>query len=156
MTFRACARGTEVARAAREGRRSSELDAHVAGCADCREAARIASWLQAAARASVAAARPPDPAGLHGRALLEREIARRRDLARRAARPARLFQRVGGIAGVAATAAWILRGGTESRALGGLAGPDLADPTLLAVLAATIAGLALVAALEALPRLDRS
>jgi hypothetical protein len=81
------------------------------GCDACREAARVAGWLQAVAAAATAA--PPDPGRLWSRAAIAREIVRRQELARRAARPALWFQRAAAIVALAATAVWIATAGPD-------------------------------------------
>ena len=45
MTVDACAQGESVAHAARTGRWNTELAAHVANCASCRESRRVIRWM---------------------------------------------------------------------------------------------------------------
>lgn len=111
MRWRGCPHEPAVARAVREGRWPPGLAAHLDGCDACREAARVAAWLQAVA--AEAAAVPPDPGRIWSRAAIAGEILRRQELARRAARPALWFQRAAAIVAAAATAVWVATAGAD-------------------------------------------
>lgn len=64
MTVNECAHGESVARAARTGRWSAELTAHVAVCAACREASHVVRWMGELAETMEAASPPPPDPGL--------------------------------------------------------------------------------------------
>ena len=62
MMVDACAHGESVAHAARTGRWNTELAAHVAKCASCRESRRVIRWMAELAEAMNARTTPlPDP-----------------------------------------------------------------------------------------------
>jgi len=155
----ACRHEPEVARALREARWTDELASHAASCASCREAARVAAWLQAVALGAEAEAAPADPGRLWSRGVLAREVVRRQRLARRAARPVLWFQRTAAVVAGAATVAWIATSGTEIRGLTAFivndASTGIASPWSLGLVAGAVLALALAAGAAALDRLDR-
>ncbi len=154
MMWRACSREPEIAAALLAGRIPAELEAHLARCGACREAAAIASRLQAAAFADVAAARPPDPAGIWSRIEIESEIARRAELARRAARPILLFRLLGPAAGLAAAVGWLFIAGMDSVTRVAESGVA-SNPTVLTLACATLVAIGLAIESEVVGRLTR-
>ena len=91
--IRECPREREVLESVLRGERTTNLTAHVAGCADCREIVAVSTWLQGVARESLAVGLPRAER-LWWRAQVERRLEGRRRLAERAARPIRWFERV--------------------------------------------------------------
>jgi len=154
----ACRHEPEAARAVRDGRWTDALASHLVACASCQEAARVAAWLQAVAHSAEADAAPADPGRVWSRGVLAREVARRQELARRAARPVLWFQRAAVLVATAATAAWIAASGAElkrvttfvvNRPMG------LEGSWSLALLAAALVAVGIVAGAAALDRLQR-
>jgi hypothetical protein len=153
----ACRHEPEAARAVREGRWTDALASHLVACASCQEAARVAAWLQAVAHSAEADAAPADPGRVWSRGVLAREVARRQELARRAARPAVWFQRVAALLATAATVAWMATSEAElDRLTTYVVDPptDLGPWSLVLTVAAFLA-LAFVAGAAALDRLQR-
>lgn len=162
-----CVREAETARAVRSAARSAELEAHLTTCAACREAARVATWLQPAALKAVAEATPPDAGRVWNRVAIMREVVRRQELTRRATRPARWFQRAGGLAAAAATVAWIVIAGpalwpeVEAFLSGEWSGASVPvpagfqQPWMLVLLTGTLVVLAIALGRAALDRLAR-
>ena len=56
--IRECPREREVLESILRGERTTDLAAHVAGCADCREIVAVSTWLQGVARESLAVGLP--------------------------------------------------------------------------------------------------
>lgn len=110
MSGRPCEREESIVRAVLEGTLGGPLEAHVEGCAECREAARVTAWMRdvAAAAREAAAEGLPDPAEIWWRAEVLGRVERRRSLVRRAVQPIALFERWAGVgaAVVAAAVAW--------------------------------------------------
>jgi hypothetical protein len=143
--MRACPREGEVLAAVATGMPGPELARHVAGCAECREVFAVSAWLQGVARETDVGALPRAER-VWWRAQVERRLATRRELAERAARPIRWFER-GAAAAVAMIVTAILWEQGMSTASAALA--RLSDPTTLGALAAGLMTLAGLAAREA-------
>ena len=124
----ACRHEPALARALGEERWPPELAAHLKRCPRCREATRLVGRLQTMARPSIAAARPQDPVDIWARAALAREVARRRELVRRAARPAVWFHRVAVILATGTIVTWIT---TARGEIGRAAAALMGDPRAL-------------------------
>jgi hypothetical protein len=142
--MRACPHEGEVLTAVAAGMPGPELERHVSGCPECREVFAVSAWLQGVARETEVGALPRAER-VWWRAQVERRLATRHELAERAARPIRWFER-GAAAAVAMIVTAILWQGmpTASAALA-----RLSDPTTLGALAAVLMTLAGLAAREA-------
>jgi hypothetical protein len=143
--MRACPREGEVLAAVAAGTPGPELERHVSGCPECREVFAVSSWLQGVARETEVGALPRAER-VWWRAQVERRLATRHELAERAARPIRWFERgaATAVAMIATVILWQQGMPTASAALA-----RLSDPTTLGTLAAVLMTLAGLAAREA-------
>lgn len=87
-----CPREREALESVLRDERPSDLAAHLASCANCREIVAVSTWLQGVARERLAVGLP-QAERLWWRAQIERRLEGRRRLAERAARPIRWFER---------------------------------------------------------------
>jgi hypothetical protein len=144
MSESTCPREGEVLAAVAAGTHGTDLERHVSGCPECREIFAVCAWLQGVARETDVGALPRAER-VWWRAQVERRLATRHELAERAARPIRWFER-GAAAAVAMIASAILweQVPTASAAL-----VRLSDPTTLGALTAALMTLAGLAAREA-------
>jgi hypothetical protein len=143
--MRACPREREVLAAVAAGMPGPDLERHVSGCPECREVFAVSAWLQGVARETEVGALPRAER-VWWRAQVERRLARRRELAERAARPIRWFER-GAAAAVAIIVTAILWQQGMPTASAALAW--VSDPTALGALAAVLMAVAGLAAREA-------
>lgn len=139
--MRACPREGEVLAAIAAGTQEPDLKRHVSGCPECREVFAVSAWLQGVARETDVGALPRAES-VWWRAQVERRLAARHELAERAARPIRWFERgaAAAIAMIAAAILWEQGLPTASAVL-----TRLSDPAALGALTAglvTVAGLA--------------
>ena len=145
MSERTCPREGEVLAAVAAGMQGTDLERHLSGCPECREVFAVSAWLQGVARETEVGALPRAER-VWWRAQVERRLATRHELAERAARPIRWFER-GAAAAVAMTASAILWEQGVPTASAALA--QLSNPTTLGALAAALMTLAGLAAREA-------
>jgi len=107
LLHRVCREQADVIAAARAGREADErLRAHVAGCASCREAVEVVTWMRRLADTTGERRELPPAATIWWKA----QLARRWESERRASRPIEQMQRVElglGLASVAALVAWV-------------------------------------------------
>ena len=145
MSERTCPREGEVLAAIAAGAQATDLGRHLSGCTECREVLAVAGWLQGVARETDAGALPRAER-VWWRAQVERRLAARHDLADRAARPIRWFERgaAAAVAMIATAHLWEQGVPTASVALA-----RLSDPTTLGALTAALMTLAGLAAREA-------
>ena len=139
---RECPREREALAAAAAGVPEPGLARHVAQCAECREVMAVSAWLHGIARED-AEAILPRAERVWWRAQVDRRLAARRELAERAARPIRWFER-GAAAAIAVTVGGLLW--SQAIPTAGATFDRLSDPTTFGALAA---GLLAVAALAA-------
>jgi hypothetical protein len=145
MSESTCPREGEVLAAVAAGTQGTDLERHLSGCPECREVFAVCAWLQGVARETDVGALPRAER-VWWRAQVERRLATRHELAERAARPIRWFER-GAAAAVAMTASAILWEQGVPTASAALA--QLSNPTTLGALAAALMTLAGLAAREA-------
>lgn len=139
--IRICPREGEALAAVAAGRRKGELKQHVTGCPECREVVAVSAWLQGVARETELGALPRAER-VWWLAQVERRLTVRHELAERAARPIRWFERgaAAAIAIVSGAILWEQGMPTASAAL-----MWLYDPAALGAVTAglvTLAGLA--------------
>ena len=141
-SVRECPREGEALAAVAGGALESGLGRHVAQCAECREVMAVSAWLKGIAREDTETILPRAER-VWWRAQVDRRLAARHELAERAARPIRWFER-----SAAAAIAIALGGVVWSHAIptADAAVQHLSDPTTFGALAA---GLLAVAALAA-------
>jgi len=145
MSERTCPREREVLAAVAAGTQGTDLRRHVSGCPECREVFAVCAWLQGVARETDVGTLPRAER-VWWRAQVERRLATRHELAERAARPIRWFERgaAAAIAMIASSILWEQGLPTASAALA-----RLSDPTTLGALTAALMTLAGLAAREA-------
>jgi hypothetical protein len=139
---RQCPRERESLTAALVGVRASDLQRHLEQCAECREVMAVSMWLRGIARED-AGAILPRAERVWWRAQVDRRLSARRELAERAARPIRWFER-----GAAAAIALTIGGLLWSHAIptADAAVQRLSDPTTFGSVAAGLLALAGLAA----------
>lgn len=145
MSERTCPREGEVLAAVAAGTRGTDLERHLSGCPECREVFAVSAWLQGVARETEVGALPRAER-VWWRAQVERRLAERHELAERAGRPIRWFERgaAAAVAVVAGAHLWEQGVPTASAALA-----RMSDPTTLGALTAALMTLAGLAAREA-------
>jgi hypothetical protein len=143
--IRVCPREGEALAAVAAGSLEADLKRHVTACPECGEVVAVAAWLQDVARKTDLGVLPRAER-VWWRAQVERRLAARRELAERAARPIRWFER-GAAAAIAMIASAILweQGMTTASAVL----TRLSDPAALGALTAGLVTLAGLAAREA-------
>jgi hypothetical protein len=145
MSERTCPREAEVLAAVAAGTRRTDLERHLSGCLECREVLAVAGWLQGVARATEVGMLPRAER-VWWRAQVERRLATRHELAERAARPIRWFERgaAAAVAMIVSAHLWEQGVSTASAALA-----RLSDPTTLGAMTVALMTLAGLAAREA-------
>ncbi|HJU86641.1 MAG TPA: hypothetical protein VJ788_04660 [Gemmatimonadota bacterium] len=142
VDVRQCPRERQSLAASLEGVREPELQRHLEECAECREVVAVSLWLRGIARED-AGAILPRAERVWWRAQVDRRLSARRELAERAARPIRWFER-----GAATAIALTIGGLLWSHAIptADAAVQRLSDPTTFVGLAAGLLALAGLAA----------
>jgi hypothetical protein len=135
---RQCPRERESLTAALSGVRPPDLRRHLEECAECREVMAVSTWLRGIARED-AGAILPRAERVWWRAQVERRLSARRELAQRAARPIRWFER-GAAAAIALTIGAVLW--SHAIPTADAAVQRLSDPTTFGALAAGLLVLA--------------
>jgi hypothetical protein len=145
MSESTCPREGEVLAAVAAGTQGTDLGRHVSGCPECREVFAVCAWLQGVARETDVGTLPRAER-VWWRAQVERRLVTRHELAERAARPIRWFERgaAAAVATIVAAILWEQGMPTASAAL-----TQLSDPTSLGALTAALMTLAGLAAREA-------